>query len=137
MEGEGRVAMQIGGRGWYASVSLSLVPADEKEIALSPSAMDDWQRSEGWLEAATAGAALGLEVAGVHGQCLVTRVHGMPCDTSPGVVAVAAVRAAWAAIGFVPGTSLATAVERCITRGHQISVEALWVGLTAVTISAE
>jgi hypothetical protein len=132
VEAEGRVAKQVDGRGWYASVQLSLVPGGEREIALAPSAVDERQRSEGWLDAAAAGATLGLDLAGAGGQCSITRVHGMVCETSPGIVAIAAIRAVWTVLGFVPSRPLSAAVESCITRGHQMSVEALGVELTAV-----
>jgi hypothetical protein len=137
VEAEGRVAKQVDGRGWYASVQLSLVPGSEREIALAPSAEDEWQRFTAWLDAAAAGATLGLDLAGAGGQCSITRVHGMVCDTSPGVVAIAAIRAVWTVLGFVPSRSLSAAVESCITRGHQMSVEALGAELTAVVGRAQ
>ena len=137
MEAEGRVARQVGGRGWYASVRLSLVPAAGSDVVLAPSSANDWYRSEGWLDAAVAGAALGLELAGGAGRCSITSVHGMVCDTSPGVVALAAMRAAWAAVAFAPSEPLAAAVEGCITRGHQLSPEAVREALVRLARQAE
>jgi hypothetical protein len=49
----------------------------------------------------------------------------MVCDTSPGLVALAGVRAAWAALSFTPGRALVEAVEGCILRGPQLTPEAL------------
>ena len=136
-EAEGRVAKQFGGRGWYATVRLSLVPAAGREVVAVPSAADGWQLGEGWLEAAAAGTAVGLELAGATGRCEITGVHGMVCDTSPGVVALAAVRAAWAACGFEPDEALVAAVEGCVDRGHQFARDAILAELVAVAPDAE
>jgi hypothetical protein len=137
VDGEGRVVRQVGGRGWYASVRLSVVPAAERDVALAASALDEWHRSEGWLDAAVTGAALGLELAGAAGLCRITSVHGMVCDTSPGVVTLAAARAVWAAVGFLPAEPLSTAVEGCIARGHQLSADATRASLVAAARHAE
>jgi hypothetical protein len=124
---------QIGALGFYASVSVSFTPMGGRHVALSPAAEDQWQRSQGWLSAACTGVALGLELASTSGQCIVTRVHGMVCDTSPGLVAIAGIRAAWAAVSFTPDPSLAEAVEACVLRGHRVSPEALNAELAVQT----
>jgi hypothetical protein len=133
----GRVAKQIGGHGFYASVSVSLTPAAKGHVELAPAADDEWQRSQGWSGAAVAGVTLGLELAGASGRCVVTRVHGMVCDTSPGLVALAGVRAAWAAVSFTPAPPLAEAVERCVLRGHQLSLGSLRAELAVPTKQAD
>ena len=137
MEAEGRIAKQIGARGWYASVRLSLVPAAGRDVVLAPSSANEWYKSEGWLDAAVAGAALGLELADGTGRCSITSVHGMPCDTSSALVLLAAVRAVWAALAFAPNEVLASAVEGCITRGHQLSADAVRAELLRVARHAE
>lgn len=132
METEGRVIRQVGGRGYYAAVGVVRTPdATGLRVVIDHQADDEWQRAQGWTAAAAAGAALGLELAGAAVGLAVTRVHGMVCDTSPGLVAIAAVRAAWGAVGFAPDRSLADAVEGCIGRGHRLSPEALRTELLA------
>ncbi len=137
MDAVGRVAKQVGARGFYASVSVCLTPGTGRNVTLSPAAEDDWQRSQGWSGAATDGVVLGLELAGASGDCVVTRVHGMICDTSPGLVVIAGVRAAWAAASFTPEPTLAQIVEDCIVRGHQLSPAAVRGELTESTKHAE
>ncbi len=132
MEAEGRVVKQVGKRGWYASVRLSLVPADGGDVILASPSADEWYKSPGWLDAAVAGAALGLELAGETGHCSITSVHGMPCDTSPAIVVLAAMRAVWAALAFAPSELLGAAVEDCITRGHRLSMDAVRAELVSV-----
>jgi hypothetical protein len=67
----------------------------------------------GWLEAAVLGTALGLESAGAAGRCIVTEVRDreVPSATSPRAIAIAAVRAAWAAVGFAPDEETAQRIE--------------------------
>jgi len=126
----GRVAKQVGSRGYYASVSVSFTPATERSVTVATEATR-WQLPHGWSDAAANGAAIGMELAGACGSCLIARVHGMACDTSPGLVMIAAVRGAWAAIPFAPGATLAEAVEACILRGHQLSPEEIRTELLA------
>jgi hypothetical protein len=64
-------------------------------------------------------------------------VHGMVCDTSPALVALAAMRAVWAVLEFAPSEPLIASVECCITRGHQLSPEALRVELAPSASQAE
>jgi hypothetical protein len=137
VEAEGRVAKQDGGRGWYASVRLSLVPAIGREVALAPSSANEWYRSEGWLDAAVTGAGLGLELAQETGRCSITSLHGMVCDTSSAIVVLAAVRAVWAALAFVPNELMAKAIEGCISRGHQLSVDAVQMELLRIARHAD
>jgi hypothetical protein len=72
-----------------------------------------------------------MSLAEMVGTCTVTGVRGMVCDTSPALVAIAAVRAVWAASGFVPGPALAERVEACVVRGHKLSVDQLSLELLA------
>lgn len=137
MDAVGRVSKQIGPRGFYASVSVCLTPGSGGNCTLSPAAKDDWQRSQGWSCAAIDGVVLGLVLAGASGDCVVTRVHGMICDTSPGLVMIAGVRAAWAAASFTPELTLSQLVEDCIVRGHQLSPAAVRGELTKSTKQAE
>lgn len=134
MDAVGRVAKQIGARGFFASVGVSLTPAAERRATLSLAAKGNrWQE---WSDAATAGVVLGLELADAFGDCVVTLVHGMDCDTSPGLVAVAGIRAAWVAVSFTPAPTLAEAIEDCIRHGHRLSpaaIRALLMGSTAPT----
>ena len=113
------------------------MPATGRDVVLAPSSANEWYRSEGWLDAAVAGAALGLELADGTGRCSITSVHGMPCDTSPALVVLAGMRAAWAALGFVPSEVLADAIEGCIIRGHQLPAETVRAELLRVARHAE
>jgi hypothetical protein len=133
----GRVAKQFGSRGYYATVSVQFSPGGERRVSLDPAAEDAWYRSQGWLTAATDGVSFGLNLAKVCGECVVTRVHGMPCDTSAGLVALASIRAAWAAVSFIPGDAIAVAVESCILRGHRLSPEAVGAELALAARNAE
>jgi hypothetical protein len=137
VDGVGLVAKQVGARGLYGSVSVSLAPGPGRNVTLSATAEVDGQRSQGWSSAAMDGVVLGLELAGASGDCIVTRVHGMVCDTSPGLVAIAGVRATWAAASFHPEPMLAEAVEDCILRGHRLSPAAVRAELTGATKHAE
>ncbi len=137
MDTVGQVAKQLGARGFYASVSVSLIPVAMRSVTLSPAAEDEWERSQGWSGAAVDGVVLGLELAGASGYCVVTRIHGMICDTSPGLMAIAGVRAAWAAASFIPEPTLAEIVEVCILRGHQLSPAAVRAKLTKSTNHSE
>lgn len=123
MRAEGRVAKQIGGRAWYAVVFVRFDPDPSPSVALGRGAVDNYKRDSGWREAALTGAEVGMSVARVTGACVITQVRGMDCDTSPGVVAVAAARAVWAAAGFVPPARLAALVESCVLRGHEMSLD--------------
>jgi hypothetical protein len=119
MEAEGRLVIQTGGRCRYGRVRVRYLrtPADEPaapraEAAPEVAASKDWNPEE--VAAAMAGAALGLESAGAAGRCVVTALHDPshpPSVIRPWTVAVAAVRAAWAAVGFVPDEETARRVE--------------------------
>lgn len=127
MEGEGKVVQQIGQLGFYARVWVAC--QDECEplarVTLDAHANDPWQQSQGWTDAALAGAALGLRIAGRTMHCTVKRIHGMPCDTNPTLVAIAAIRAVWAALAFKPSETLAKRIDAAILRRSTITVASL------------
>lgn len=137
VECEGRVARQVGDLGWFARVRLTVFPAAERHVVLAQSSMNDFYRSEGWLDAAVAGAELGMDLASVTGMCRITSMHGMICDTCPGVVALAAIRAVWTAVSFTPNGLLTAALESCITRSHSLTVDAIRAELFAAAWFAE
>src|SRR5262249_967348 len=85
-------------------------------VAIDPCADDPWNRKDGWTDGGLAGAALGLKLAGSSGTCTITRVHGMPIDTTPRLVAIAAIRAVWAALAFAPDEPMARRLEACVSR---------------------
>jgi hypothetical protein len=127
MGGEGRIAKQIGAHGYYACVTvrcqdIGTVPSP---VTLDPSADDSWYRSQGWTNAALAGAALGLKFAGIAACCKVMRIHGMPCDTNSTLVAIAAIRAVWSAIGFAPDQELTDRMESLVLRRSELRVDDL------------
>jgi hypothetical protein len=126
MEYEGKVVKQIGALGFYARVRVHVtcqeIGQQPSSITLDASADDSWLRSNVWLDAAQAGAALGLKLAVRSAQYNITGVHGMPCDTNPTLVAIAAIRAVWSALAFEPDEALAGRIETAIIRRSEISV---------------
>ena len=124
-EVEGRVAKQVGGCGYFALVRACLTPEDSVSVKAEPSALDEYDRGQGWLEAAEYGAALGMELAAKTGCCNLIRVRGMVCDTSPALVAIAAIRAVWTAVAFKPAPERTDEMEKCILSGHALSMEEL------------
>lgn len=124
MQGVGKVVKQRGARGFYAMVQVTCEETSElsSSITLDPSADDPLYRSQGWTEAALAGAALGLKVSNRIAACSITRIHGMPCDTNSTLVAIAAMRAVWAAFGFAPEKIIAARLEDIILRRSEVDV---------------
>jgi hypothetical protein len=123
VEGDGKVLLQIGARGFYARVQVNLeLASGEPVVMLDASADEPWHRSEGWTDAAIAGAGLGLKLAGESGACTITGIQGMPADTNRTLVAIAAVRAVWAALAFQPNDALARRVEAAVLRRSELSV---------------
>src|ERR1051326_6339688 len=120
MEGKGRVVKQIGSCGYYAEVDVGCNEAGDQAstVAIDRRANDPWHRREGWIDASLVGAEIGMKLAKFCGTCSVRRIHGMPCDTTPRVVAIATIRAVWAALGFVPSESLAKKLEACVLQGE-------------------
>ena len=119
MLAEGKVAQQIGPVGFYARVWVEC--AVREGDPSRPVRVLDVHAQEAWKSAAAAGATWALETAGARASCAVTRIDGMPCDTNPTLVAIAAARAVWTALQFTPGEAVAARVEECITSSHRIS----------------
>ncbi len=119
VEADGRYVLQSGGRARYARVRVRYLADPPPRLsgpraALAAGLLADSGWSERELAAAVEGAGLGLELAGVAGRCVVTWVHepdSVPPNVSPpGAFAVAAARAVWAAMGFVPDEATARQV---------------------------
>lgn len=125
VEVEGRVAKQVGGCGYFALVRACVTPENSVSVKAEPSTLDDYDRGQGWLEAAEYGVPLGMELAAKTGCCKLIRVRGMTCDTSPALVAIAAMRAVWTATGFEPSIELAERAEECVLAGHRLSLDQL------------
>jgi hypothetical protein len=117
----GKVALQVGGRGYYASVTVTFQEGDTLSVVLD-SAARLGHAPDDWLNAAIDGACVGAKLANRSGSFTISRVHGMECDTSPALVAIAAVRAVWLALPFSPNDELVKCVEGLITRGHELGV---------------
>jgi hypothetical protein len=115
---EGRVARQRGGRAWFAAVAAEFAPCPCLSVAVAQGAVSDFDRGSDWAQAAFAGAAAGAALSGRCGGWVVVGVRGMVCDTSPGVVALAAARAA---CGFEPPPTLAALAEELVPQGHRLS----------------
>lgn len=119
MEADGRFVLQSGGRCRYARVRVRYLnepPAgpDEPRAELAAGLREEGGWFAGWREAALLGAALFLESTGAPGRCIVIQINDRdvpPSVTTPRTIAVAAVRAAWAAVGFAPDEETAKRVE--------------------------
>jgi hypothetical protein len=120
-EHEGKVAQQIGDRGFYACVRVK--PHSPEHTGSHVTVRADLCNVVplDWIEAAKKGVALALILSGCQSSFEITWIHGMPCDTSPTVVAIAAMRAVWNAISFEPPAVLADRVEELIPRSHELS----------------
>lgn len=120
MDGEYRIAKQLSdGRAFYARVRVNCRDSVEqtRNVLLAAEVEDRWQsHSQDWLEAAIVGASLGLEIADKQGVCVITDLHGHAVDTTPRVVAIAGVRAVWAAVSFHPDDDMAARLESCLLR---------------------
>lgn len=62
MEAEGKVAKQVGGRGYYARVQLRCtdIGCNSTAVTLEPSAVDEWYHRQGFVIAAIRGVQLAL-----------------------------------------------------------------------------
>lgn len=119
MHGTGRVARQLGRVGFFARVSVEFAPQPSETAAPVCSFTEDVP--ETWKAAAIVGTAWGLEIAGIRASCRVIAINGMPNDTNPTVVAIAAARAVWSALRFKPSEALHTSVEEAVLSSHGIS----------------
>lgn len=119
---EGRVARQVGKRGYYAAVWVCQDPSALDGARIAP---DAYVYDADWRDAAVFGVDLGRQLAGYCGGFVVTQIKGMCVDTSPVLVAIAAARAVWAAVGFAPSQELGVAVEEAITAGHRTTLQGL------------
>ena len=122
MEADAKVAKQVGGRGFYARVWIEFEPIAEPEQSSIHVATSNnqFEQSEGWVDGAVLGATLAMRLANVRGTCSIKRIHGMPCDTNPTVVAIATIRAVWNAIGYVPDSCLDERMEKLILRSKEV-----------------
>jgi hypothetical protein len=124
VDAEGKVLKQIGPCGFYARVWVNShdIGQQPSQVTLDPSADDSWHRLQGWTDAALIGATMGMKLAAINARCKITRIHGMPCDTNPTLVAIAAIRAVWAALQFSPDDDLAARLEAAILRRSELDV---------------
>jgi hypothetical protein len=119
MDGEGKIAKQVGQCGWYARVRVNHRDSGEqtRNVLLAAKVEDLWKsHSRDWLDAALLGASLGLAIADRQGVCSITDLRGHAVDTTPRIVAIAAIRAVWAAVSFQPADDMAARLEACITK---------------------
>lgn len=124
MFGDGKVKKQIGSHGYFAHVRVDCQAVNKlpSSVALDPGVDTAWHRSEGWTDAAVSGAALGLKLAGAKAVCTITQIEGMPADSNSTLMAIAAVRAVWVALGFEPEEELAARLDGAILRRSEWSV---------------
>lgn len=130
----GKVFAQRGGLGYAARVVVEVEPgADGIVVACSG---PGWARqgaieqasADGyadWKAGAVAGVAFALRIMGVDCGVRVVLIEGMTTDTNPTIVAAAAARAVWQAIGFTPASELTRRIEAEVLgswrRGHDAS----------------
>jgi len=129
---EGRVVKQIGAHGYFAAVRLRFEVGPDCAVLFEIAAGGDYHGKMGWNAAAAFGARLGMEVAKVSGFCHLTQIRGMICDTSPALVAIAAMQAVWIAVNFEPTTELTAQIETCIVEGHRLSLDELRTAIVGV-----
>ena len=134
-EFEGRVARQVAGRGHFAAAWVRYDPAVPPGATVAPDAIDSTYPD--WREGAAFGASLGRRLAECGGGFVVTRIRGMDIDTNPTLVAIAAMRALWLAVGFDPATKLAARIEACIPLSWTISLTELGQEVHRVVKSSE
>jgi hypothetical protein len=122
--GHCKIARQVDMRGWYAEVGLVCrgMELGPTTVTVSPAADFQADLSE-WAEGAMAGAALGLDLAGTTAHCEITQLRGMVCDTDAVVVAIAAVRAVWQALGFQPPAEWSERIDSIMFRRYRIVAE--------------
>ena len=127
MDGTAKIAKQIGGIGYYAMVTVSCTSADDSavEVTVSPEAEDTFARREGWLEAARFGALTGMKLSERSCNCSVVQIRGHIVDTTPTLVALAAIMAVWSAVSFVPSAGMQKAIEETVLLCRKIPVEQL------------
>lgn len=125
MEAEGKVIKQVGGgRGFYALVKLRCadIGCNPTVVTLEPSAVSEWYHREEFVVAAIRGVQFALALAGTSAQCTITRIHGMPVDTSQCTVTIAAIRATWLAVGFEPCKELTELLESILLKLPPLSL---------------
>lgn len=97
--GMGQVAKQTAQCAWFARVKVKLTAEEGGGVSLEVGLN---QVFGPWRAAASAGVEYGLRTADAHPDCLVTDIQGIACDTNATLVAIAAARAVWDALGNVP-----------------------------------
>jgi hypothetical protein len=129
--GNGEVRKQFGARGFFGRVRVHCREAGHRPtlISISPAAAGDWERSEGWVDGAIVGVGIGIRLAGTTADCEFTSIHGMCVDSSPTVMAIAGIRAAWDAVGFKPSDEMRTRLESLVLRSRGMLPEQLEVEL--------
>ena len=106
-EAEGRVVLQSAGRCCYGRVRVRYLNEQANELSEAQAlvALSGGAWPPAWVEAAVTGAALGLQLSGASGRCEIVELHNPeipPSTIRPWCIALAAVRAVWAAVEFVP-----------------------------------
>ena len=97
MGGVTSVEFRCSGRGFYSQGHLEEVPAE----GYGP-----------WKEGARIGVTFAHRIAALPPCAVVVeRIAGLTTDTNPTIVAVAAARAFWNAIGFQPAAEVVTSLE--------------------------
>jgi hypothetical protein len=124
VNGQGKIMKQVESHGYYALVDVTCIESGDQSSSatFSSSILDDWMASQGWIDAALTGARIGLHFACSSATCIITRIHGMPCDTNSTLVAIAGIRAVWDAINFEPDQPTADLLEQLILRSSRLSV---------------
>jgi hypothetical protein len=130
---EGKFFRQRGGLGYAAQVTVVLTGEEGVELACSGGG---W-RGQGAIEEASAtshahwqagarlGAMFALRIAGREVGVRVVKVAGMTTDSNPTIVALAAARAVWLAVGFTPSTELIKRFEAEVVTSWQRPYDAL------------
>jgi hypothetical protein len=120
MQGEGKVCRQIGGRGYYARVHVFYADdlVEQPRVCFAQGMVPRFDEAYEWGYAAVVGARLALTMSKAPGRCTLLLLHGHEPDTTPMLVAIAAFRAVWAALGVQPDKTAADTLHVLETKAN-------------------
>lgn len=121
MQGKGEIRKYVGKLPHVAVVEVMCEEADSIEI-VDRCEGEGWVR-QGWIEeagskgyddwkrAAEVGVRFGLKVCGSHALVTIDCISGMRTDTNATAVAIAAARAVWDGVGYMPSEGMQQEME--------------------------
>jgi hypothetical protein len=117
IKGTGQVAKQTRQSAFFARVRVRVEPNGSGEVSANGvSPADVWP---GWRSAAVAGARFALRTSAPDHDCSIDEIQGITCDTNATLVAIAAARAVWDALGTVPAEE-AGILDDLVEKSHRV-----------------